>query len=215
MIGDSGSRFHLTRHTVGNCCTHGKFVAAALKAEPGAELVAGGEGDARRRPGLHAAIALERAASGDAIIEDPSVEIVALACSPHEKARWAEAAGKHIFFNKPFAESLDSARKIEQAVTAAGVQLVHDIAIHRANPVTAKLLDDVRRGAFGRPIGYFNAWSMAFSKDFALGKYWPERLALPGESGGGELINLGCYAIGYMLALFGMPDSVQCRKSSS
>ena len=25
---------------VGNCCTHGEFVAAALKAEPGAELAA-------------------------------------------------------------------------------------------------------------------------------------------------------------------------------
>jgi predicted dehydrogenase len=202
---------------LGNCCTHGEFVAAALKAEPGAALVAGWEGDAARRPGLESAMGIELCASGQALIEDAAVEIVALACSPHEKAHWAEAAaaaGKHIFLNKPFAESLDSARTIERAVAAAGVQLVHDIGIHRANPMTAKLLDEVRRGMYGKPIGYFNAWSMTFSKDFALDEYWPERLASPGESGGGELTNMGCYAIDYMLALFGMPQRIQARKSS-
>ena len=33
-------------------------------------------------------------------------------------------------------------------------------------------------------------------------------------SGGGELTNMGCYAIDYMLALYGMPNSVQARKSN-
>ncbi|MEE8172723.1 MAG: Gfo/Idh/MocA family oxidoreductase [Alphaproteobacteria bacterium] len=201
---------------VGNSCTHGEFVAAALKAEPGAELAAGWDGDPLRRPGLEAALGMALAASGEAVIEDPSVEIVALACSPHKKADWAEAAaaaGKHIFLNKPFAESLDSARRIVHAVDAAGVQLVHDIPIHRAHPLTAKLLDEVRRGVYGKPIGYFNAWSMTFSEDFALDEYWPERLASPRISGGGELTNMGCYAIDFMLALFGMPDRLQARKS--
>ncbi len=202
---------------IGNCCTHGEFVAAALKAEPGAELVAGWEGDARRRPGLEVAMAMSLTANGQEIIEDPSVDIIALACSPHDKADWAEAAaaaGKHIFLNKPFAESLDSARRITRAAESADVRLVHDIPIHRAHPVTAKLLDEVRHGDYGNPIGYFNAWSMTFSEDFALGDYWPERLASAGESGGGELTNMGCYAIDYMLALFGMPNKVQARKSS-
>ena len=203
---------------LGNCCTHGEFVALALKAEPGAELVAGWEGHALRRPGLEAAMGIGLAASGAAVIEDPSVEIVALSCSPHDKADWAEAAaaaaGKHIFLNKPFAESLDSARRIMRAVDAAGVKLVHDIPIHRAHPITAKLLADVQAGAYGKPIGYFNAWSMTFSEDFALGDYWPERLADPKLSGGGELTNMGCYAIDFMLALYGMPLRIQARKSA-
>jgi len=202
---------------LGNCCTHGEFVAAALKAEPGAELVAGWEGEDLRKPGLEAAMGIELAASGEAVIEDPSIEIVALSCSPHEKADWAEAAaaaGKHIFLNKPFAESLDSARRIARAVDATGVKLVHDIPIHRAHPITAKLLDEVQSGVYGAPIGYFNAWSMTFSEDFALAEFWPERLASPRESGGGELTNMGCYAIDYMLALYGMPKSVQARISA-
>ena len=167
-------------------------------------------------PGLETAMGGKLAQCGQAIIDDPNVEIVALACSPHKKADWAEAAaaaGKHIFLNKPFAGSLDSARRIGTAVEAAGVQLVHDIGIHRAHPLTAKLLGELRGGVFGNPIGYFNAWSMTFSEDFARAEFWPERLANPSESGGGELTNMGCYAIDYMLALFGMPKSIQARKS--
>ncbi len=201
---------------VGNCCTHGEFVAAALKVELRAELVAGWEGDSMRRPGLETAMGLALAASGQAVIEDPQVEIIALACSPHEKADWAEAAaaaGKHIFLNKPFAESHDAARRIIHAVDAAGVCLVHDIGIHRAHLLTAKLLDEMRSGVYGNPIGCFNAWSMTFSQDSTLAEYWPERLASPSESGGGELTNMGCYAIDYMVALFGIPLRVQARKS--
>ena len=214
-MADKSKRYRIG--IIGNCCTHGEFVALALKAEPSAELVACWEGDAMRRPGLAAAMGMTLAPSGEAIIDDPTVEIVALACSPHDKAEWAEAAaaaGKHIFLNKPFAESLDSARRIERAVAVAGVKLVHDIPIHRAHPITAKLLDEVRGGVYGKPIGYFNAWSMTFSEDFALGEYWPERLASPRESGGGELTNMGCYAIDFMLALYGMPARVQARKSA-
>jgi len=213
----AGHRKRYRVGVLGNCCTHGEFVAAALKAEPGAELAAGWEGEALRRPGLEAAMGIGLAASGEAIIADPSIEIVALACSLHKKADWAEAAaaaGKHIFLNKPFAESLDSARRIERAAQTGGVQLVHDTAIHRAHPVTAKLLDEVQGGVYGKPIGYFNAWSMTFSEDFALADYWPERLADPSKSGGGELTNMGCYAIDFMLALYGMLNSVQARKSA-
>ena len=78
------------------------------------------------RPGLETAMGGKLAQCGQAIIDDPNVEVVALACSPHKKADWAEAAaaaGKHIFLNKPFAGSLDSARRIGTAVEAAGVQL--------------------------------------------------------------------------------------------
>ena len=113
------------------------------------------------------------------------------------------------FLTKPFAESLDSARRIARAVNAAGVKLVHGIPIHRAHPITARLLDEVQSGVSGAPIGYFNAWSMPFSEDFALAEIWPERLANPLMSGGGELNNMGCYAIDYMLALYGMPNIVQ------
>jgi len=180
---------------LGNCCTHGEFVAAALGAEDRAELTAGFETDPRRAPALAKLVGTDLAPAGDALLDNPDIDIIALACSPHEKADWAEraiAAGKHVFLNKPFAESLASARRIERAVAAGDVQLVHDIGIHRAHPITARFLDAVRSGAFGEAIDYHNAWGMTFAGDFALDPHWPERLDPPSETGGGELTNLGC-----------------------
>lgn len=50
---------------LGNCCTHGEFVAVALKAEPQAKIVAGWEADPRRQKGLAEAIGMELAESAE------------------------------------------------------------------------------------------------------------------------------------------------------
>lgn len=203
---------------LGNCCTHGEFVALALKQEPAAKIVAGWEEDPRRTAGLSAAIGLELASSPEALLDDPSIEIVALACSPHEKAAFVEKAaraGKHILLNKPMAESLDAAWRIETATAGSEIQLVYDIpAIGRFHPVTAKLLDEVREGRYGRAIGYTHAFSFTVSTDFPLAVVWPERLDPPSRSGGGELTNLGCYAVDYMIGLWGQPRSIQCKSTA-
>lgn len=203
---------------LGNCCTHGEFVVAALREEAGAELVAGWEADPRRAPALAGLLGVELAESPEALIDDPEVDVVALSCDPCDKARWVEqaaAAGKHIFLNKPFAESLDSARRIESAVERHGVQLVHDIVIARFHPVTAKLLGEVRSGLYGEPVHHAHSFAMTFSLDFPLAGLWPERLDPPARSGGGELTNLGCYPIDYMVALWGLPRSVQAKSATT
>ncbi len=203
---------------LGNCCTHGEFVAAALKAEPRAKIVAAWEADPRRTRGLADATGLELAAAAEALLDNPYIDIIAIACSPHEKADWVEKAvqaGKHIFLNKPLAESLASAHRIEAAVKASNVQFVYDIPfIVRFQPLTAKILDEVRAGAFGRPINHMHSWSMTFSTDFPLPVVWPERLDPPAYSGGGEMTNLGCYAIDYMVGLWGRPKWVQAKSTN-
>jgi len=149
------------------------------------------------------------------VLNNPEIEIIAIACSPHEKADWVEKAaqaGKHIFLNKPMAESLTSARRIEKAVAQYQVQLVYNIpVIVRFNPLTAKILDEIRAGVYGWAINHMHSWSMTFSTDFPLPVVWPERLDPPSQSGGGEMTNLGCYAIDYMVALWGLPKSVQAK----
>jgi predicted dehydrogenase len=203
---------------LGNCCTHGEFVAFALKQEPEAKIVAAWEDDPRRTVGLSAATGLDLAPSPEALLEDPAIDIIALACSPHEKAAWVEKAvqaDKHIFLNKPMAESLDAAWRIEKAVTGSKLQLVYDIpAIGRFHPVTAKLLDEVRANHYGRAINYTHTFSFTFSTEFPLATVWPERLDPPSKSGGGELTNLGCYAIDYMIGLWGRPESIQAKSIS-
>jgi predicted dehydrogenase len=203
---------------LGNCCTHGEFVVAALRQEAGAELVAGWEADPCRAPALADALGVELAPSPDALIDDPAVDVVAISCDPCDKAHWVEqaaAAGKHVFLNKPFSESLDSARRIEAAVERHGVQLVHDIVVARFHPVTAKLLAEVRAGEYGEPLHHAHSFGMTFSSDFPLAEHWPERLEPPATSGGGELTNLGCYAVDYMVALWGLPRSVQAKRMAT
>jgi predicted dehydrogenase len=199
---------------LGNCCTHGEFAVAALRREVSAELVAGWEADPRRAPALAQALGVELAPTPAALIDDPRIDVVAICCDPCDKARWVEeaaAAGKHIFLNKPFCESLESARRIEAAVERHGVQLVHDIVAVRFDPVTAKLLEEVRAGRYGEPLHYAHSFGMTFSHDFPLAHFWPERLDPPSKSGGGELTNLGCYAVDYMVALWGLPASIQAK----
>jgi predicted dehydrogenase len=203
---------------LGNCCTHGEFVAAALAQEPEARIVGGWESDPRRMAGLSAAIGMPLASSPDELLDDPEIDIVALACSPHEKAAWVERAvdaGKHVFLNKPMAESLSSARRIERALAGSTTQLVYDIpAIGRFHPITAKLLDEVRAGRYGRAINYAHSFSFTFSPDFPLAAVWPERLDPPTRSGGGELTNLGCYAVDYLIGLWGRPRAVQAKSTA-
>jgi predicted dehydrogenase len=214
-VPDPTASVHRYRVAVlGNCCTHGEFVVDALRREPGAELVGGWEPDPRRAPALANALGFELAPTPAALIDDPGIDIVAISCDPCDKARWAEevaAAGKHIFLNKPFCESLESARRIEAAVERHGVQLVHDIVAVRFDPVTAKLLEEVRAGRYGEPLHHAHSFGMTFSHDFPLAHFWPERLDPPSKSGGGELTNLGCYAVDYMVALWGLPASVQAK----
>jgi predicted dehydrogenase len=203
---------------LGNCCTHGEFVVAALRREARAELVGGWEADPRRAHALARDLGVELAATAAALIDDPSVDIVAVCCDPCDKAHWVEqaaAAGKHVFLNKPFCDSLDSARRIEGAVERHGVQLVHDIAVMRFEPLTAKLLAQVRAGEYAEPLHHAHSFAMTFSADFPLARHWPERLDPAWKSGGGELTNLGCYAVDYMVALWGRPSSVQAKWAKS
>jgi predicted dehydrogenase len=123
----------------------------------------------------------------------------------------AAAAGKHVFLNKPAWDNLDNARRLAAAVDTHGVWLVHDIPMVRSIPVYARLLEQVESGEFGKVMGYHHLFGMNFDPTFDLRAAWPERLDPASVSGGGEMTNMGCYAIDFAVSLFGPPKAVAAK----
>jgi len=202
---------------LGNCCTHGAGLAGALRARPDVRIVTGHERKPGRAEELREAMGAPLAGSYAEVVKHPDVQIVVVTSDPCDKADMVELAaeaGKHVLLNKPFAESLDSARRIVAAVQASGIKLVHDIPMVRALPIYAWLKQQVLAGAFGRPISYAHSFGMSFPHGFPITDLWPERLDPPGISGGGEMTNMGCYAIDYTVALMGSPRAVQARRTA-
>lgn len=199
---------------LGNCCTHGAGLCSMFKSNPRTRVVAAYEKEPRRAHELQEALGAPLAESYDAVINHPDVDFVAVSCDPCDKADMVEkaaAAGKHIFLNKPACDSLDNARRIAEAVTKYHVYLVHDIPMVRSVPVYARLLEEVQAGKYGKVMGYHHLFGMNFDPAFDLKAVWPERLDPPNKSGGGEMTNMGCYAIDFAVSLFGRPKAVTAK----
>lgn len=196
---------------LGNCCTHGEGICDMFKHRPDTRVIAAYEKNPRRAKELQQIFGAPLARSSEEVINHPDVDFVAITCDPCDKAdvvETAAAAGKHIFLNKPLCESLDSARRIAEAVKTRNVYFVYDIPTVRLIPIYARLLEEVRTGAHGRVMGYHHLFGLNFPMDFDLKNAWPERLDPPEKSGGGEITNMGCYAIDYAVSLFGLPKAV-------
>ena len=199
---------------LGNCCTHGAGICGTFKGRSDTRVIAAYEENSRRAEELQEVFGVPLSSSYEAVISHPEVDFVAVTCDPCDKADMVElaaAAGKHIFLNKPLCESLDSARRIARAVKTHNVHFVHDIPMVRFVPVYARLLEEVRAGVHGTVMGYHHLFGMNFPTDFDLASAWPERLDPPQKSGGGEMTNMGCYAIDYAVSLFGRPKTVTAK----
>ena len=199
---------------LGNCCTHGAGLCSMFRGRPDTRVVAAYEQDARRGPELQQVFGAPLAESYDAVIAHPDVDFVAVATDPCDKATMVEkaaVAGKPIFLNKPFCDCLDNARRIAAAVEQHNAPLVHDIPMVRFIPVYARLLKEVKAGTYGKVMGYHHLFGMNFPLDFDLKAAWPERLDPAEKSGGGEMTNMGCYAIDFAVSLFGRPKAVTAK----
>jgi len=224
---------------LGNCCTHGAGLAGAFAGHPRTRVVAGYEPDPRRGPELAAAMQLDLCASYEAVANHPDADILCVTSDPCDKADMVALACaaerkkgdtilnsqtsremsmvspfSAILINKPMCESLKSAHRIEKAVRERGVPCVLDIPMVKGLAPFAKLRQEVASGEHGRPIAYHHDFGMTFPLDFPIRDLWPERFDPPGVSGGGEMTNMGCYAIDYMVTLLGMPKTVQARRAS-
>jgi scyllo-inositol 2-dehydrogenase (NADP+) len=144
-----------------------------------------------------------RPTSADALIGDPSIELVVIA-SPNEShfplARAALEAGKHVVVDKPFMLSLGEA----EAIIALADQLDRMLSVFHnrrwdGDFLTVRQLVDA--GSLGTVRLYEARWDRFRSE---VGTGWRER---PGP-GAGLLADLGPHLVDQALTLFGRPEAV-------
>ena len=201
---------------LGNCCTHGAGAAQHFRRDPRTQVVTGYEARSPRAEELEQAMNAPLARSYEQVAQDPRVQIAVVTADPCDKAHMVELAaaqGKALFVNKPLSHTPSAARHIVETARRYNAPAVFDAPMVKSLPAFDKLMREVWDGRHGRVINYHHSFGMTFAQDFAIRDIWPERFDPPSRSGGGEMTNMGCYAIDYALHTLGMPRQVAARWS--
>lgn len=167
---------------------------------------------ASRRPGAAAAYASNHEIaiayeSYEALIEDPSVDIVYNALPPTGHAEWsikALRAGKHVLCEKPLAMTASEAAAMVEAARDSN-RLLAEAFHDRYHPVFLHLLDLKRSGAFGT----IRALRAEFHVDIPFD---PKSIRHDPSQGGGAMMDLGCYPVHWLRAFMEQePEVVWAR----
>ena len=130
------------------------------------------------------------AADYAALIARDDIDLVYVALPASHHAEWsikALGAGKPVLCEKPFAMNAAEARAMVAAAEAAGLPLIE--AYHyRFHPVMTESLRLVREGAIGKLIDGEADFNVAIP-------FQPTELRWLPETGGGALMDLGCYPL--------------------
>jgi len=176
------------------------FHAPLLAAEPAFSLVAiatqRAAEVARDWPGV-------RAVSPDALLADPSIELVIVASPNDSHATLAERAlraGKHVVVDKPFVLDSAEALRLDALARERGLCLTvfHSRRWDGDFLTVRQLLDEGRLGRL-------------FSFESHYDRFRPQVKARWKEDdvpGGGTLWDLGAHLVDQALQLFGLPDSL-------
>lgn len=143
-------------------------------------------------------------ASYEALVGDPSVDLVYVALAVREHAALSIAAleaGKHVLCEKPIAMNATEAREVVAASRRTGMRVIE--AFHyRYHPLFVALLRMRDEGAFGTVRALTSEISDVREFD-------PRSIIHDPAVGGGTLLHAGCYAINWMRALTGEEPSVE------
>jgi predicted dehydrogenase len=136
------------------------------------------------------------------VVDDPDINAIYIPLPTALHGRWTLAgiaAGKHVLCEKPLAANATEARHIAQV--AAGSGLVVAEAFHSLmHPMWQRVEHVVSSGQVGRIERIDAAFSFPlpfrgnFRRNFDLG--------------GGALLDVGCYPVGFVCELGGLPDVI-------
>jgi predicted dehydrogenase len=165
--------------------------ARAIAATPGARLIAVTDADAARAEAFaetHGCLAFtdpEAALRRD----DIQIAMVALPNFLHESATvMAASMGKHVFLEKPMADTLEACDRILAAVERAGVQLLVGHS-QRYFGSTIRAREILQSGSLGEPVFATDTWYKAF------GAAWRLPWFLDRATGGGMWLMNGAHMI--------------------
>ncbi len=172
-------------------------VTPAIQQAENCEVVAIASRDQDRSETAAARLGIPRAhGSYEALLADDAVDAVYIPLPNDLHAEWtmkAAAAGKHILCEKPLAMTAAQAAEMVQACEEAGVKLA-EAFMYRHHPTWVEATRLVRRGVIGELQG-LQSWFSYFNDD-------PANIRNRVESGGGALMDVGCYNINMSRMLF-------------
>jgi predicted dehydrogenase len=176
---------------IGGSGMWGPRLAEAAGRTTSLELVTCFNRDAERRSLFAAEHGLEPAASFEAAVEHPDVEVVLLATPNDVHAEQALACadrGRHVFVEKPIADTLDAAAQMRDRFEDSGLVLAvgHELRRLGAARRVKKLLDD---GVLGTVVLAEANWSMP-SKLTPTAWRWYRQ-----QAPGGPLLQLGIHHV--------------------
>jgi predicted dehydrogenase len=141
--------------------------------------------------------------SYEALLDDPTIDLVYVALPPSEHARWTIAAlerGKDVLCEKPIALNANEARSMVETASRTGRRLIE--AFHdRYHPLSTAIDEVVESGR----LGAINTVHADFSVEIPFD---PASIRHAPELGGGALMDLGCYPVHWVRALAGDEPTV-------
>ena len=153
---------------------------------------------------------IERVVEGhQAVLADPTADAVYIPLPNHLHAPWAIRAldaGKHVLCEKPIACNAREAREMASAAAANG-RILMEALMYRFHPRSRQIKQRVDRGDIGRPKLVQAAFTFHMD-DTVLAS--GDNVRPNPETGGGALLDVGCYAVSTARWLMGHePVSVQ------
>lgn len=164
---------------------------------------------ASRESGTAARVAAELAIpraheSYEALLTDPEVDAVYIPLPNQLHLDWSIAAlraGKHVLCEKPLALSSSDAERMVGVAAEAGLFLM-EAFMYRLHPSWQAVRELVARGQIGR-LQTIQSWFSYYNDD-------PTNIRNVRKTGGGALLDIGCYAVNLSRMLHGSePERIE------
>ncbi len=188
------------------------FHANAIRACGEAELVAATDLSVERRDKLCAEFGCQAAASFDALLDDPRLDVITV-CTPNayhaQLAIPAMQAGKHVIVEKPPEITLEKCDQMIAARDVAGVKVAVSLQVRFRKPIEA-IKAALEQGRFGRLLQGDTIMKWYRSSDYYRMDDWRSRR----DQGAGVTIQHAFHYLDLLHYLMGPVAEVEARMTN-